>query len=349
LKEKNKIIVGIHRGVNGFSDFIRKYEEICKYNNIKSIRLDAGEQNFWEKLKTCDLFVYNWRIEHNDKQLANTIIPIIEKQLNIKCFPDMNTSWAYDDKIREHYILNLAGFPVIKSWIFWDRPSAIKWAKTVDYPVVFKLKGGAGSFNVLLLDSSTKAIKWINRIFGKGLKTGVISPADKKGFRRKVKSVLNVLQGKDSTPFWQIDKNYAYFQKFLPENEYDTRVVVIGDRAYAFRRFNRKNDFRASGSKNSDLNPKNVDLQFVKLAFEISKKMKFQSMAYDFIYDENNKPGLIEISYTFPDRTLSKCPGYWDEQLNWVDGKFWPQYFQLMDALEKPTMKQPDFDKLLNI
>ena len=33
---------------------------------------------------------------------------------------------------------------------------------------------------------------------------------------------------------WQRKKNYAMFQRFLPGNEYDTRVTVIGNRAFAF-------------------------------------------------------------------------------------------------------------------
>lgn len=344
LKNSRKITVGIHRGVNGFSNFIKKYEDICKYNGINSIRLDAGEQDFWEKLKVCDLFVYNLRIEHNDRQLAHTILPIIEKQMGIKCFPDMNTWWAYDDKIREYYMLKSAGFPVIQSWVFWDRTNAVEWAKNADYPVVFKLKGGAGSHNVLLLKSSTEAINWIDRMFSKGLKTGVISPADGKWLKKKIRSLLNIIQGIDPSPLWQLEKNYAYFQKFLPGNLYDTRVVVIGNRAFAFRRFNRKNDFRASGSNNNDLNPEKVDTQFVKLAFEISEEMKFQSMAYDFIYDENKKPGVIEISYTFPDKTLSICPGYWDRDLKWYEEKNYPQYYQLLDALEPIDLKYPEIN-----
>ena len=43
-------------------------------------------------------------------------------------------------------------------------------------------------------------------------------------------------------------KDYVYFQKFLPNNKYDIRIVVIGDRAFGFIRYNRENDFRASGS-----------------------------------------------------------------------------------------------------
>lgn len=334
--------VGIHRGPKGkFSDFVKRYETILKYNDIESIRLDAGAPDFWDRVKTCDLFIYNWRVEHDDHQLAKVILPMVEWELKIKCFPDHNTSWHYDDKLREYYLLKLEEFPVIDSWIFWDRERALEWAKTASYPVVFKLKGGASAHNVVLVKTRREAETWIMRMFGRGLKTGTVNVPDGKGLRRKIKRAILRLRGEDSSPFWRMDKNYAYFQRFLPGNDYDTRVVVIGDRAMGFRRYNRENDFRASGSKNYDLNPEHVDREFIKLGFEISKKMKFQSMAYDFIYDQDGKPGLIEISYTFPDHTLIQCPGYWDSNMNWHEGQHWPQYFQLMDTLNKPGLRQP--------
>lgn len=335
--------VGIHRGTRGFSDFILKYEKILQYNNIESIRLDAGEADFWEKVKTTDLFIYNWRVAHDDHQLAHTILPMVERQLKIPCFPNHRTSWCYDDKIREYYMLNLAGFPMTESWIFWDRPRALEWAKTASYPVVFKLKRGSSSHNVILVHSAGEAQKLIRRMFGKGLKTGSVTHADGKGLRRMARGLLNRLKGDDFSPFWQPDKNYAYFQRFLPGNDYDTRIVIIGDRAFGFRRYNRKNDFRASGSKNNVLTPEDVDLKFVELAFEISRQMGFQSMAYDFLYDPSGRPEIVEISYTFPDTTLSRCPGYWDRQLQWRPGRYWPQYCQLADLLNRPDLKQPDF------
>ncbi|MCP4146763.1 MAG: hypothetical protein GY757_03340, partial [bacterium] len=101
---------------------------------------------------------------------------------------------------------------------------------------------------------------------------------------------------------------------------------------------------RASGSSNKDLNPEAIDKEFLKIAFSISKKLKFQCMAYDFIYNKNKEPEVIEMSYTFPDKTIPHCPGYWDTQLNWHEGKNWAQYFQLMDILNLPDLKQPEMD-----
>ena len=62
-------------------------------------------------------------------------------------------------------------------------------------------------------------------------------------------------------------------------------------------------------------------------------------MAYDFLYDENKKPAFSEISYTYQDVAVRNCPGYWDSDLNWNEGHYWPQYFQLMDALNLPDLK----------
>ncbi len=104
----------------------------------------------------------------------------------------------------------------------------------------------------------------------------------------------------------------------------------------------RDNDFRASGSGKIDYNIDKVDKKCIKIAFKVSKQLQFQSMAYDFIYNENNEPEFSEMSYTYLDTAIYNCPGYWDSNLNWHEGHYWPQYFQLMDALKMPELKQPE-------
>lgn len=99
--------------------------------------------------------------------------------------------------------------------------------------------------------------------------------------------------------------------------------------------------FRASGSGIIDYEKSMVDLDAVKLAFKISSKLKFKSMAYDIIYDHERNPQIIEVSYTFVADAIAKCPGYWDSDLNWHKGHFSPQYFQLLDALGLQDLKHP--------
>lgn len=352
FERRNEIIVGIHVDqYANFCSFLQKYEEILDYNSIKYIRLDASDTDFWNKVKKLDLFIFRWSQTDWPKQLAHTILPIIENKMKIKCFPNQATCWHYDDKIREYYLLKQYGFPMIQSWIFWDKKNALKWAETAEYPVIFKLTGGAGSRNVILVKNRNQAIRYINKMFGTGINpnnfkfAGSTYNKDVDLYKKIHKiggNILRKYRGEDTSPYWNIHKNYALFQKFLQNNDYDTRVTVIGNRAFAFRRFNRGNDFRSSGSGKINYNVNDINLEFVEMALEVSRKIRFQSMAYDFLYDENKKPAFCEISYTYLDSAIQNCPGYWDSNLKWHEGHYWPQYFQLMDTLDLPNLKQPE-------
>jgi len=345
------MIVGIQSDYGlEFDKFSEKYIEILEYNNIEYIKLDINTSLFWDLLRDIDVFIYRWTHFDAEKQIAKDILPIIENVYRVKCFPDQNTSWHYDDKVKQYFLLKAHLFPQTDTWIFYNRESALKWADTADYPVVYKLRGGAGSQNVLLIKNKSSAIKYINRQFRKGIKNlSYLTPGgvSRKQLIRSTKifggKLKKRLRGYDFSNYWLLNKKYIYFQKFLPENKYDTRITVIGNRAYALQRSNRKNDFRASGSGLLNYNKNDIDTEMLKTAFEVSKKLKFQSMAYDFLYD-NGKPVINEISYTFPHGSfLLDCPGYWDKDINWHNGRNWPQYFQLVDLLNMPGLKQPEF------
>ena len=340
------MLVGIHKEPYGeFCRFLERYEEILDFNGIDYIRLEASQSDFWERIKTLDLFIFRWRHYDTDRQLAHTILPVIEEEMGIKCFPDWKTCWHYDDKIKEYYLLKQYGFPMVDSYVIWERKAALEWLKNADFPLVFKLKVGAGSKNVILVKNRGQAVKYVNKMFGKGL---IPRPIDRNQIKitREIKhfggNLLRKIKGEDILENWQLQKNYVLFQKFLPSNKYDTRITVIGDRAFVFRRFNRKNDFRASGGGKIDYDVEKVDKRCVKIAFEVSKRMHFQSMAYDFLFTPDNEPQFSEISYTYLDTAIYNCPGYWDSDFNWHKGHFWPQHFQLMDALDLQDLKQPD-------
>ena len=344
------MLVAIHKAWHDKKDpELEVYREILKYNNIDYIDVDSSDVDFWDKIKNVDLFLYKWGHIDNQRQTALTILPVIENAMGINCYPTMATSWHYDDKVRQYLLLKEHNIPIIQSWIFWDKNKAIEWSKKTKYPVVFKLAKGSGSLNVKLIHSQTEAESIIKRMFGKGVyqeKMGFINNLKIRNFNpEKIAryygiKMRNFFQGKDTTNFWQVSKNYVLFQKFLPGNEYDTRVQITGRRAYAFRRFNRPNDFRASGSNNWDLDRSKIDMKMVQIALDTSKKLNFQSMAYDFIYDENKDPQIVEISYCYGDYPEFST-GYWDEDLKWHDGRYVPQYLELMDALKMSELKQP--------
>ncbi len=348
------IKVGVHIHYRGkIGPFSEKYIKILALNNINYEILDINNFNFWERLKTCSHFIYNWSGNSDQFQIAQSILPVIEKELQIKCFPDYNTCWHHDDKIKEYYLLKNLDYPIIDSYIFWEKEHAINWLKQADFPLVFKLKSSAGSKDVVLVKNYYHGKRIVKKMFGTGVlashvpgNIGIkIKDFKLKNFTKlTAKKIYRFFKGRDINYNWRYEKNYALFQKFLPNNKYDTRVTVIGNRAFAFRRFNRDNDFRSSGSGKISYEKSNMDVNFVLTALKISNEMKFQSMAYDFLYDQS-QPAFCEISYTYLDNAIFGCPGYWDSELKWHDGHYWPQYFHLIDLLERQDLIQPIFNE----
>jgi len=340
----NQHLGGLHRS------YLYRYEQILQFNGIECIRLDVNSQDFWEIVSKLDLFIYQWEHYDKPKQLALTIIPIIEQEMKIPCFPNWKTSWHFDDKIKQYFLLKHHGFPVVESYIYWEKGEALRWLESAKMPVVFKLKCGAGSSNVVLVTQKSEGKQLISKMFGKGIHSEKITNGSSlymKNFftyrklRRSIGDILRKIRGEYEPLYWQIEKDYVFFQKFLPNNSFDTRVSIIGNRAFAFRRFNRSDDFRASGSGNINYDADKVDRRAIQIAFEISERLNFQSMSYDFLINEEGKLEICEISYTYVDYAVYDCPGFWDKDLNWHEGHFWPQYCQLVDALKLSNIKQP--------
>lgn len=164
------------------------------------------------------------------------------------------------------------------------------------------------------------------------LKTGKIS------LHSFLKSIYRFIKPLDKSFVDDPQKGYAYFQDFIPNNDFDIRLIVINQkRAFGLKRYNREGDFRASGSKNSKtLYNGDLDIDVIKMAFDVSKKLQMDSIAFDIVFNENNKPLIIEISYAFVSKTSNGCLGYWDENLIWVEEKLVNyQHWMVENVIEK--------------
>ena len=66
----------------------------------------------------------------------------------------------------------------------------------------------------------------------------------------------------------------------------------------------------------------------LEISLPVSRTLKMNSVAYDFIYAKNNQPTIIEITFAYGFKGASKAPGYWDDNLIWHEGilenfQFW--------------------------
>lgn len=346
------MVVGIHTDPHkGFTKMLKRYETILDFNSIGHIRLDLSKPDFWEKVKKVDLFIFHYYGTERQIMMAQTILPVIADVLGISCYPNPQMSWLYDDKVREYYFLSQHDLPVIPTWIFWDKTEAVNWLREAKLPVVFKLGGGAASVNVVLVKNKLYARRLINKMFGTGIISGHLpgfgslkwrNLFTREHLRRFGGKVKRRIKGEQGNPFEQRHRNYILFQQFLPNNNVDTRIHIYGNRAFGDMRFVRPKDFRASGSGRCTFEPEKIDRRCIKIAFDISKRFGFYSMAFDFLYNEQNQPLISEMSYTQPDDGVRMYPGFWDDQLNWHEGHFWPQYMILQDRLNLQNLKQPE-------
>jgi len=346
--------VGIQQSVrNSTSLFCRRqvelYGRILEHNGIEHRLVDVDSPDFLSVMADLDYFVYPWLHSNNEAQVALAVLPVLENYMGKGCFPNLATCWHYDDKIRQYYLLESGGFPIIPTRVFWDRGKALAWLSGASFPVVFKLAGGAGSENVLLLTSRGEAERVVRRMFDEGMSTGSaprrLRVANYKALSRRFRKFAGALRrrlaGRAPPTHRPVHKNYVLFQEFLPGNAFDTRINIIGRRAFGFRRHNRPGDFRASGGGELDYDPAGVDERCLRIAFEVSRAMGFQCMSYDFLFDGDGEPRIGEISYTFVDFAVFACPGFWDEELGWHEGHYWPEYCQLADLLGRPDLLQP--------
>ena len=64
-----------------------------------------------------------------------------------------------------------------------------------------------------------------------------------------------------------------------------------------------------------------IDERCVQISFDLNTQLDLQVGAYDFVFDQYNNPLIVEVSYGYSKLAYDPCPGYWDEQLNWHEGK----------------------------
>mgnify|MGYP004541481335 CR=1 FL=1 len=321
--------IAIHNRPGSFS---ARWIEYCKMQGVDYKLVNTYDNDIVRQVEGCDAFMWHYHhTDYRDSLFAKQLLFSLQ-MLGIKVFPNFNTSWHFDDKVGQKYMLEAIGAPMVPSYVFYTKDEAMRWIEHTDFPKVFKLRGGAGSHNVMLAHNRSEAIKFVNKAFGKGFSQKnlhhLLSDNIRKYKAGKV-SVFYIL--KDIAAFYleaesyrkmhSREKGYAYFQEFIPNNTFDIRVCVIGNKAFAIKRMVRENDFRASGSGNIIYAKAEIDERCVKIAFEVSSRLGLQCVGIDFVFDKGNNPLIVEMSYGFTTAGYVQCEGYWTSNMEWYEGK----------------------------
>lgn len=332
--------------IHGSNAYMKRMPEAAHQLSIKYDIVDMYAIGMLKKPHNFEAIL--WNLNHEDKNdvLYGKYILESYQRSGIKVFPNVNTCWHYDNKLSQAHFLSALSYPIPETWIFYSKLDALDFLSRCSYPIIFKLSKGASSVNVNLIPNKNVGIALVNKMFGRGL-----SPyPPMKGISRAISSAKKnnktkapfIQRAKRAISLWiekqfrqEREKGYVLLQEFIPGNKKDTRVTVIGQRAFCFERMAKENDFRVSGSGNKNyLTENEIPHDVVKLALEISSRFKYQVMSYDFIRrPETGEPVLLEMSFSSRPDSIEECHGYMDAEMNWHPGHFRPEPFILKDLL----------------
>jgi glutathione synthase/RimK-type ligase-like ATP-grasp enzyme len=324
----------------------------CKRNDIDYKQVDCFSTDIIDQLKGCHALLWHWAHSDYRAQLfARQLIASVE-ELGLIAFPNTDTSWHYDDKVGQKYLLEAISAPFIPTHVFYSKDEALQWIEGATFPKVWKLRGGAGSQNVRLVKSKRSAKRIVKRSFNKGWSNSRTHALKERVWRfrrdKTFASLFDIVRGIGRLVFPHGNNrnslrqiHYVYFQDFVPNNSFDIRIQVIGERAFGVKRFARSNDFRASGSGKLDYDPQHIPAECLRIAFDVAKRLRSQSLAFDFV-SQDDEYLIVEISYGFPRNFYAKCPGYWDSALRWREGKVTPGSFIIEDIVSLLERSQID-------
>lgn len=303
--------------------------ECLKEKGIEFEALDILKIDPIKELTRFDVLLWHFGQYNYADMLEARAIMRMAKKMGLYVFPTEEDCWHFDDKVAEMYALQAVDAPIPESRVFYDYDTVNKWIEEGQiFPKVAKLRTGSGSHNVKLIKSASALRRYAHRMFGTGFNpapslfykttSNVRSSHDWKTLKAKAKRIpefLRTLAGAKSFPH---EKGYVYLQEFIPNDGFDMKVVVVGDKCTAITRPIRTHDFRASGGGEVVFDKSKLTNDVVQTAFKISDKMGFTCMGYDMVI--NNKTGkcvIIEISYGFSHTALMIPKGYYDRNYIW--------------------------------
>lgn len=245
-----------------------KYERFLRNNQFSFEYYDIHQSDWLATSKQFDVII--WATEgaapEIEEQKRKTFL--LEKFCGKVCFPSFETLMWSEDKIYQYEWLQMFNFPVIETFISHSASETLAKIQQLDYPLISKVPVGAGSLGVELVKNSRQA-----------------ETLTKEAFSRVGRPVY--------WPYFR-QKDYVYFQKFMPNAGYDLRVIAVGDKVFGYYRDVPQGEFRASGMglvRKGTL-PKDA----VQLAMQVIKKLDLVIAAVDMLRDSAGKLHIIEMS-----------------------------------------------------
>src|SRR5690554_2201484 len=223
--------LAIHNSQTGFHP---RWVSYCQENNVDYKIVDCYANDIIAQLQDCDALLWHYhQMNPKDLVIAKQILFALE-HTGFIVFPDFKTGWHFDDKVAQKYLLEAIDAPMVKSYAFYEKRAALAWANKTSFPKVFKLRGGAGSSNVKLINNKKQAVKIINKAFGRGFSNydawGSLKERwrqfkiGKSNIKEPIKGIVRFFKPPKFAKVLGKECNYVYFQEFIPNLDFDVRI-----------------------------------------------------------------------------------------------------------------------------
>lgn len=314
------------------TDWSLAWVAYCDNNNLNYKIINPYSIGVISQLLDFDIVIWHYsNYSFKDMLMAKNILFTLEER-GKKVFPSFKDAWHYDDKLAETYLLESVKAPIPRSFYYYDIQSleADINKNNLNFPLIAKLRNGSGSHNVKKIKSKDELLSYAKKMFTKGINSApslmykassnIKSSKNLKTFIKRAKRIPEFLRTLSNAKKFNIERGYVYLQNFIPNNNYDLKIVVVGDKLSFIGRNIRQGEFRASGGGDIFYDKDKVTQNIIDSAFKTSDVLGFNCMGYDYVINkEVNQGMIIEISYGFSHEALLAAEGYFDRSGNWYE------------------------------
>lgn len=308
-----KPIIGIVRD----NEIFPRWTKYCRFleNNSFDYRVyDIHTHDWIENAEDLDIIIgipssEIWHLEEFQRKYY-----FLERFLGKVCYPSMDHTNLYEDKILEAYLSRIYGFPFANTYISYSEADALKIIENLTYPVVNKISPSSGSVGVELVYSLKHA-------------------------RRIIRQSFSTI-GKNTYTNHFRQKNYIYFQDFIPNDGYDIRVIVVNNWVFGYYRRVLEGDFRASGM--NLVEKRGLPETAMRIALQINKVVNSPLLVVDMAHGLDGKYYIVEFSpmcqMEFPEQLhVNGIPGVYifsgTGTFQFEKGKYWVHELALREFL----------------
>ena len=281
-----------------------KYLRFLETNDFPHGILDIHAHDWIERARAFDIVAGLVSNEINNLEEIRVKYHFLENHMGKVCYPTAAQAFLYENKCLESYISASSGLSFAKTYISHSSRDALAMIEGARYPLVSKVNHSSGSMGVGIVRTPRGARRVIEQAFSR--------------------------RGRSIHVPWFRQKNYVYFQEFVPNDGYDIRVILIGDRAFGYYRKVLEGDFRASGM--GAVEKRALPEGAIRTALEAYRHIRGPQLVVDMVHAPDGRYVIIEFSSFFQVQTAEQLvvdgvPGVYiigdGGRIRFEQGRYW--------------------------